>query len=87
MADENADMRERSGRVVYVDPLIGLFYDLLRDHIQPGDLEKLVQQACAPEAAVIEYTNGWLARYAEDMVRRLDKARNAGAETEAVLSK
>ncbi len=89
MADniDNVEMRERSGRVVSVDPLVGLFYDLLRDHIKPSDLETLVRLACSHGSEVIVFTNGWLAQYASDMVRRLDEARNAGAKTEDMLAK
>ena len=87
MADENDEIRERSGRVVLLDPIVGLFYDLLRDHIAPSTLEELVRTACKHSSGAIVYTNGWLALYAQDMVRRLDQARDPRAKTEAVLPK
>lgn len=87
MVDPNEDMRERSGRVELRDPLVGLFYDLLRDFVHPSDLEEMVRRACDHSNMNILYSNGWLAIYAQDMVRRLDEARNAGAQTEVVLDK
>jgi hypothetical protein len=67
-----------------MDPIVGLFYDLLRDHIAPSTLEELVRTACKHSDQVITYTNGWLALYAQDLVRRLDKARESGAEETTV---
>lgn len=75
MTDPNQEMHLRSGAIHNADPLVGLLYDLLRDHIQPGDLEKLVRNACTHADKIMVYSNGWLVRYAEDIVERLDKAR------------
>jgi hypothetical protein len=87
MGDPNAEMHRRSGTVHDADPLVALFYDLLRDHIQPGDLEKLVRTACEHSDKTMVYSNGWLAEYARDMVKRLDNARNPSAQTTSVLTK
>jgi hypothetical protein len=87
MADPNAEMHKRSGAVHDADPLVALFYDLLRDHIQPGDLEKLVRSACEHHDKTMVYSNGWLAEYARDMVRRLDTARISSAQATSVLTK
>ena len=87
MADPNAEMHKRSGAVHDEDVLVSLFYDLLRDHIHPGDLEKLVREACENRDKTIVYSNGWLAAYAQDMVRRLDTARTSSAQATSVLTK
>lgn len=65
---QNRDLRERSGSVeVKDDRLTSFLYDLMRDHIQPSAVEKLVRDA-DPN---ILYTNGWLASYAKDVADRL----------------
>ena len=40
----------------------------MRDHLPMGVIEKIVQDADVP---IVEYTNGWLAKYAEDIANRL----------------
>ncbi len=87
MGNPNVEMRTRSGDVSDSDPIVGLLYDLLRDHIQPGDLEDLVRTACENADKVMVYSNGWLAQYAIDMVKRLDIARNRSGQTTSVLTK
>lgn len=65
---ENAGLRERSGEVAIMgDRLASFLYDLLRDHLPAGEVERLVREA-DPD---VQYTNGWLAEYARDLSRRL----------------
>ena len=82
--DPNEALRQRSNRVSLMDPIVALFYDLLMSHIAPGKLEELVRTACKHSDQVLDYSNGWLALYAQDLVRRLDKARETGAEETTV---
>jgi hypothetical protein len=65
---ENQRLQAKSGNVSKTDPLIGFFYDLMRDHLPPGDVEQLVQNQSSKET---QFTNGWLANYAEDLASRL----------------
>jgi len=46
MADKtpNDRLRTRSGSVRSSDPLVSVLYSLVRDHIQPGTLEKAIQK-------------------------------------------
>ena len=67
----NKMLRERSGNVNYDDPLTSLLYSLLRDHVTPGVLENLVREIEDTPSATSLYTNGWLAQYANDLVRRI----------------
>lgn len=56
------------------DPLVAFLYQLMRDYITPGKVEKVMQD----QEEVEEYyvlSNGFLARYAEDIVDRLRKGR------------
>jgi hypothetical protein len=71
----NADLRLRSGSVQIPGKLVDFLYTLMRDHIPPGDVERLVCEAVdnyerSPQEPNL-YSNGWLARYAEDLAKRL----------------
>lgn len=69
MSKETEAMRERSGRVMLTDKLVSFLYELMRDHLPPGEVERLVRNS--QEAGDTLYTNGWLAKYAEDLANRL----------------
>lgn len=64
-----ARMREASGKVDIDSRLVGFLYILLRDHLTPGVVEEIMIRHCAESNS--QYTNGWLARYAEDLAERL----------------
>lgn len=67
---DNEGVRARSGEVMDDDPLVRFLYLLMRDHLSVGVVEGL---APAPDEyeQVSEYTNGWLATYAQDVAARL----------------
>lgn len=66
------DLRRRSGEVNGSVALISFLYEILRDCIQPGDLEPIVQGIEGEGlGANVHYSNGWLALYAEDVAKRL----------------
>jgi hypothetical protein len=48
--------------------LVSFLYQLLRDHIAPGDLEDIMLLSVASD---IIYDNGFLAEYAENVAKRL----------------
>jgi len=54
------------------EALVGLFYTLLRDHIQPGVLEKLVRETEHHPPPYI-FSNEHLAAYAKEIVNRLEE--------------
>jgi len=66
-------MSARSGSFNSSLKLTSFLYCLMRNHIVPGQLEAIVQdiEAYYKDVNGIEYCNGWLARYAEDMANRL----------------
>lgn len=72
-------LREASGSVDDNDPLVSVLYSLLRDHVHPGDLEALVleEEHRAPGDGVTRYTNGWIARYAQNLARRIRRCDNS----------
>jgi len=67
-------LREDSGEFCSRDKLTSLFYMLLRDHLPAGDLEKLVIDV-ANEGDVAVFTNGFLAKYAENLSDYLRESR------------
>lgn len=66
--EENAALRERSGSVDINSKLVSFLYQLMRDHLSAGVIEEIVRESEDPDVA---YTNGWLAKYAEDLANRL----------------
>ena len=68
---ENDALRLRSGSVDTNDRLVEFLYEVMRDHINPGRMEMLVRNCVASGDREVRFTNGYLARYAEDLARRL----------------
>lgn len=69
--NEIENMRERSGHININSYLVSFLYELMRDHITPGQIEEIVQNSIKDPD--VQYTNGWLAKYAEDIANRLIK--------------
>lgn len=68
---ENNALRERSGVVQDDSPLVSFLYELMRDYITPGKLEEMVRDCTQPQCIV--FTNGFLAKYAQDLAKRLNE--------------
>lgn len=69
MCTENGSLRKRSGEVDSSDPVVAFLYILMRDHLSPGKVEKVVLEHCSGGKHI--FTNGWLAEYAKDIAIRL----------------
>lgn len=69
MSKEIEEQRARSGTITINSKLVSFLYELMRDELVPGKVEQLVQNSQSSDDAV--YTNGWLAKYAEDLANRL----------------
>ena len=74
-------MREMSGRVDDRRPLVTFLYQLARDHLAIGIVEEImksVERASVPnedsESGPTMFTNGWLARWAQDVADRFEEA-------------
>lgn len=65
---ETIALRERSNSIRLNSKLISFLYELMRDYLPAGEVEILVQKSQEPDCL---YTNGWLAKYAEDLAKRL----------------
>ena len=55
------------------DNLVAFLYLLMRDHVVPAKIEKLVMNFSDKDTWVL--SNGYLAEYAEDIVARLTKTK------------
>lgn len=66
---KNFALRERSENVKINDKLTSFLYQLMRDYVPAGVVEEMVMQS--EDNVETLYTNGWLARYAEDLANRL----------------
>ena len=64
-------IKERSGNVADSQKIVALLYILMRDDICCGRIEELTKEleSCEPP---IHFSNGWLAKYAQDVFNRLD---------------
>ena len=69
----NEALRKESGEFDSADPLVDFLYVLMRDKVTPGDVEKMVteQETFDIKPNKSEYTNGWLARYAKHIAKRI----------------
>ena len=63
------EMRTASGNFTSNDLVTSFIYSLARDYLPIGVIEEIMN-TCTSEKCV--YTNGWLAKYAEDISKRLN---------------
>lgn len=70
-SDKISAMRERSGNIQIKSKLVSFLYELMRDHLPIGVVEKIVNSS--EDESEVLYTNGWLAKYAEDIANRLSE--------------
>jgi hypothetical protein len=76
MKERMEDLRKTSGEVTYSDPLTTFFYLLMRDELAAGKVEAMVQDVIDSTDERL-FTNGWLARYANNLADELKNARVA----------
>jgi hypothetical protein len=72
-AKHNSAITTASGGIVRTDRMVSFFYELMRGYMTPGVVEQIVRSVLAEDAEVC-YCNGWLAMYAEYIVKRLREA-------------
>ncbi len=65
------NLRERSGKITNNSKLVCFLYILLRDKFPAGVLEEIINTEISKTGEDIEYTNGYLANYAQDLADRL----------------
>lgn len=69
----NKDLRKKSGKVNDTDPLVTFLYVLMRDELPTGRVEDLMRQATLiiKGDGDVAFSNGFLARYAQHLAKRL----------------
>jgi hypothetical protein len=66
------NIRKESGdEVAVADRLEVFLYHLMRDHLSFGVVEELVQLTESVISPTVQYSNGWAARYAMYLAKRL----------------
>jgi hypothetical protein len=68
MINPNDALRAASGSVSSESKLVSFLYELIRDHMTPGQVEQLVRDS---QEQPTVFTNGWIAYYAEYLANRL----------------
>lgn len=67
-----SDLRKDSGEITSKSKLVSFLYQLMRDELPAGTVEKIMTQIIDKEQGQdISYSNGWLAQYAMNIARRL----------------
>ena len=64
------ELRQVSGTTSNDSQLVCFLYLLMRDHLPTGTVEKILKDVNKPKENV-QYTNGWLAKYAQDVADEL----------------
>jgi hypothetical protein len=72
VSNEMTELKRRSGNVQSDDKFVSFIYQLLRDYINVGDVEQCVLDSTGPGTENVVFTNGYLAEYAKDIVKRLN---------------
>lgn len=67
--DLRADLRTASGNFNKNSALVSFLYELMRDHVTPGVVQKLMAEAV--ENTDCQYSNGFLAQYADYLAKKL----------------
>lgn len=70
MTADSDRLRAASGAVEDERPLVTFLYLVMRGHLPAGVVAELLEEATRPTVPAV-FTNGWLARYAQDCADRL----------------
>lgn len=71
---ENERLIATIGSRTTSDPMVAFLYELLRDHVQPGVMQQVMQNSRQPFDASDDtwvLSNGYLAKYAEYVAESL----------------
>ena len=69
--DMNEDITQTSGNITSDDPLVSFLYELIRDHLPAGEVQRIVNNSQATRPTL--FCNGWLVKYAEYLAAKLNK--------------
>lgn len=65
----NKKLYRISGKFKSSDKVVAFLYELMRDELTPGQVEKLIRNS--EDSGETYYTNGYLAKYADYLAKRL----------------
>jgi hypothetical protein len=65
-------IQRRSGNVGTQDKMVAFLYLLMRDHLPTGEVAEIVMDL-EKRGGSYNFSNGWLAKYAVDLTKRLYK--------------
>lgn len=74
LSKRGEDLKDASGGVTYADPLTAFLYLLMRDELAAGKVEKLVREVVYDSPEDCTFTNGWLAKYANNLAEEIKYA-------------
>ena len=70
--DYHQKLHERSGSYASSSPLVSFLYILMRDYLTSGDVEEiLLKHVEETRGKAATFSNGWVAKHAEDVAERL----------------
>lgn len=67
--EDDIKLRTDSGNITINSRLVSFLYELMRDHLPPGKVEEIIRSS--EKESNVSYTNGWVAKYAENLANRL----------------
>lgn len=67
---KSPSIESRSRNIKDDRPLVTFLYVLMRDFVQPGNIEAIVMEIEDSDEEWV-FSNGWLAQYAQDISERL----------------
>lgn len=62
-------LRKESGNEISSDPLVSFLYELMRDYLPCGKVEEIMINSLDGKECL--FTNGYLARYAKNIAKKL----------------
>ena len=70
--EEKTQLKKRSGSIGSTSKLVSFLYELMRDEVPAGIVERILNNSTGPESEHCTFTNGYLAQYAIDVAKRLE---------------
>jgi chaperonin GroES len=82
----DTELCEKSGLYTTQSALVSFLYELMRDHVTPGDVEGVLRNSINPTREQVSLSNGWLARYAENVISELLSTEETMTKAKAVAT-
>ena len=73
-----SELRKESGAITTNDPFVSFLYSLMRDELPAGTVEQMARDVCLARNQDVIFTNGYLAQYAQNLVKMMREQRSPG---------